>query len=515
VAYTVPNIPSSGTTFAQMLGLGASAWVDLYISKIAAYAAPSATPTVNVTGSGGTLPTGVYFGKVTYVDSSVNPQGRFGETTPGPEFTFTQTSGAEPVITFADTLPAWASGRNLYLTAAGGGSGSETLAFTGLAGSTYTVTAPPSASTVTPPAVNTTTVQGTAPPSAAPTLSATGGGSSGGNLPAGVIYVKVTETNGIGETTASPEASVTIAAGNIPQITFTTLKTGNTARNAYVGTASGAEVLYATGVTASTLALSAALPTNSFAVGPPTSNTTGLTSISPVPTLGSYAAPAGTPTVVVGSANGGYLPTGTYKGKITYAQYGANSGEAAGETTAGTEFSFTQTAGATPTITFNDGNGPPSSNLYRNLYLTAAGGSSNTEVLAFTGITAATFTLTAAPPTSSVAPPSTNTTTVLSSPIAGPMLPTVACHKLQALRAAKNGRLQDPWNNFAQLLDSFSRGDPMPWSDFIAGVRRLHMVSSVISQMCSEIGTLADANPGHLNPSTTGIGVAKTVRVWP
>ena len=118
---------------------------------------------------------------------------------------------------------------------------------------------------------------GTAAPGT-PTLSATGGGTSGGNLVAGTYYVKVTETNGIGETTASPEASVTIASGNIPQVTFAALQAGNVARNVYVGTASGGEVLYASGVTAGTLNLSAAIPTNSYAASVPTVNTTGLTS---------------------------------------------------------------------------------------------------------------------------------------------------------------------------------------------------------------------------------------------
>ncbi len=118
---------------------------------------------------------------------------------------------------------------------------------------------------------------GTAAPGA-PTLSATGGGTSGGNLAAGTYYIKVTETNGIGETTAGPEVSVTIASGNIPQVTFAALQAGNVARNVYVGTASGAEVLYASGITAGTFNLSAAIPTSSYAVPVPTVNTTGLTS---------------------------------------------------------------------------------------------------------------------------------------------------------------------------------------------------------------------------------------------
>lgn len=110
-----------------------------------------------------------------------------------------------------------------------------------------------------------------------PTVAATGGGMTGGGLPAGTYYYVVTETNGIGETTPGKEGSFTIATGNIPQITFASLQPGNLARNVYLGTASGAEVLYAEGITAGTYNLSAAIPANSFAVPAPTVNDTGLT----------------------------------------------------------------------------------------------------------------------------------------------------------------------------------------------------------------------------------------------
>src|SRR5262249_2213445 len=60
--------------------------------------------------------------------------------------------------------------------------------------------------------------------------------------------------------------------------TFAALQAGNSARNVYVGTASGAEGLYASGITAGTFNLSAAIPTNSYAVPVPSVNTTGLTS---------------------------------------------------------------------------------------------------------------------------------------------------------------------------------------------------------------------------------------------
>ena len=108
---------------------------------VAVQSAPSGTPTVVVSGTGGTLPVGIYYGKFTYVDSNLNGAGVHGESTAGTEFTFTQTAAASPTITLNDGgLPSWASGRNLYLTAAGGGPGNEVLAFTGITAATYQIT---------------------------------------------------------------------------------------------------------------------------------------------------------------------------------------------------------------------------------------------------------------------------------------------------------------------------------------------------------------------------------------
>jgi hypothetical protein len=119
-------------------------------------------------------------------------------------------------------------------------------------------------------------------PTVAATWSATGGGSTGGSLAAGTYFGVVTETNGFGETTASPQQTqITVAAGNQPQITFQSLKTGNTARNVYLGAVNGLTggpyFLYATGITTSTYTLATAVSANSYAVQPPTVNTTGLT----------------------------------------------------------------------------------------------------------------------------------------------------------------------------------------------------------------------------------------------
>jgi hypothetical protein len=216
---------------------------------------------------------------------------------------------------------------------------------------------------------------GTAAPGA-PTLSPTGGGTTGGSLAAGTYYVKVAETNGIGETTASPEVSVTTAAGNIPQVTFAALQAGNAARNVYVGTASGAEVLYASGITAGTFNLSAAIPTSSYAVPVPRMNTTGLTS--------------------------------------------------------------------------------------------------------------------------------TNATTGV-----------VGNQKLVALRACEEGKLQGVWDNLARLVAQFNRGEPVTFSNLTTKLRDAHTVFVTLTQLCAEMGTLIDANPGHFTNVPTGIGGQKTVRQWP
>lgn len=122
---------------------------------------------------------------------------------------------------------------------------------------------------------------GTSAPTVAATVAATGGGATGGLLAAGTYFATVTETNGIGETTAGPETSqFTVGATNIPRITFQALKTGNTARNVYLTAANGAsgtEVLYAAGITTATYDMATAAVANSRAIPPPTVNTTGLT----------------------------------------------------------------------------------------------------------------------------------------------------------------------------------------------------------------------------------------------
>ena len=103
---------------------------------------------------------------------------------------------------------------------------------------------------------------------------ATGGGSTGGFLAAGTYYATVTESSGITETSSAPESDqITVSAGNIPRITFQSLKTGNVTRNVYIGAAGGLTggpyTLYASGIAASTYDLAVVAPTGPQAVAPP------------------------------------------------------------------------------------------------------------------------------------------------------------------------------------------------------------------------------------------------------
>jgi len=200
---------------------------------------------------------------------------------------------------------------------------------------------------------------------------------TGNTLAANTYYVVITETNGWGETTASPaSASQVVSAAQKLTVTFPTLKTGNTARNVYLGLASGGPfALYATGITTATFDCTVAAPTNSYAVAPPSVTTTGLS--------------------------------------------------------------------------WTDANG-----------------------------------------------------NVVNTP-------------LKLLRAAKQGRLEDVFLYYAQVVRDFNQGNPLSFPAAVTKLRHCHVVSSVLATMCAEAGVLLDANPGTLATAATGIQGRKMVRTWP
>ncbi len=211
---------------------------------------------------------------------------------------------------------------------------------------------------------------GTAAPSAAPTVSATGGGTTGGLLPAGVYLCVFTETNGFGETTASPvSAAFTVTAGDIPAVTFPALQVGNVARSLYLtpaGGAVGTAVLYARDVAAATLNLAAVAPGANYACFPPTTN--------------------------------------------------------------GTVWNAKQ---------------------------------------------------------------------------------------LEMAKAAKHGDLERVFERLRVVMTAFNRGDSTGQAAVITNLRQVHGVLAMLDHLCSEVGALIDANPGHVAMQPTGIGGQTPRRQWP
>jgi hypothetical protein len=100
-------------------------------------------------------------------------------------------------------------------------------------------------------------------PTTAATINVTGGGSSGGFLPAGAYYASYTFVTSEGETAVgtSESNSFSVSAGDIPQVTLPSLPVGAVAINLYVtntGGGTGTEKLYARDITATTYNLAVA-----------------------------------------------------------------------------------------------------------------------------------------------------------------------------------------------------------------------------------------------------------------
>ena len=216
----------------------------------------------------------------------------------------------------------------------------------------------------------------TAAPTSAPTLSQTG---SGGTLPAATYYAVVTESNGFGETTASPASTgQAITLGQDLVVTFPSLKSRERPRGetTYIGTSStGPFTLAASGTTASTVTISAPLPANSYAMSPPTVNTTG--------------------------------------------------------------FTYTDTNGV------------------------------------------------------------------------------VHNKRLELLRAAKDGNFELVYEYLRQVVYDFNKGNAMSFGGTISRLRDVHAVFAMLNTLCTEAGTLIDANAGTLVNSTNIIGNATHKRTWP
>jgi hypothetical protein len=154
-----------------------------------------------------------------------------------------------------------------------------------------------------------------------------------------------------------------------------------------------------------------------------------------------------------------------------------------------------------------------SGNTSRNLYL----GLSNTGpwTLYASGIASSPYDATTAAPANSfaVSPPTVNGTGLTSK---NATTGVVENKTLSLLRAAKDGNLEDVYAYLRNTIADFNRGEAVTFNGEIAKLRHAHVVFAMLSTLCSEMGTLIDANAGTLNYGmTNGIGNAKVKRTWP
>jgi hypothetical protein len=73
------------------------------------------------------------------------------------------------------------------------------------------------------------------------------------------------------------------------------------------------------------------------------------------------------------------------------------------------------------------------------------------------------------------------------------------------------------YNNAAITLNRWLRGDPMSSQAIVTKMRHAHVAFATIAQAFADAGSLVDANPGTLRPSTLGAvgSVPGVKRTWP
>lgn len=179
-------------------------------------------------------------------------------------------------------------------------------------------------------------------------------------LGVGTYRYQATFVNGSGETTGGTEITVVTTAGNqgVSLAGIPVGPGGTTARKLYrtvAGGASGAEKLLATLSDNTTTTYQDTLPDSALGATVPGTNTAG------VPAPGAASAAAG----AAGS------PNGAYRYQVTFAN-------ASGETTGGTEFTFTASS---THVTLSSVPLGPTGTTSRKIYRTAAAGASGTEKL--------------------------------------------------------------------------------------------------------------------------------------
>lgn len=334
----------------------------------------------------------------------------------------------------------------------------------------------------------------TTKPSAAGTIAT--GTTYGGLLPAGVYYLNFTETNGFGETLPSAEsATFTLTQQAAPSNTATGAATGSDgslpagdyiAKYTYVD-ALGGETGVGTSVSAAITVSSTNHLTITFADG-------------------------GLPTGIVSrnlylTAADGLAATVTlYATGITASTKACTSASWTNGTTTKAAAAAPPTANTTttnlPVVTMP---ALQTGNVARNLYLTAPGGLTGTEVLYQSNITTTTYTMSKAPDLGQpTALPTVNTTALATN------TKMVEYARLEEKRATDK-----LFDRARTVVADFCRGNPVSQQEALLHLREVHTSIALLNKALTEIGVLMDANPGSISNVTTGIGSLAPKRVWP
>jgi hypothetical protein len=405
VKLTVPDTPNPGDDLLILPNGQISAPGGITAPP---YSAPQVAPTVNPTGGNtpavnpsgtgpatvtGSLAPGTYYVVYTFTF----PNGSQSLASPASQ-PFKVAAGNIPQVTLP-LLPVGATGYNIYLSNSSATPGSATLYTSAVTVSAVNLQNAAPTGQPTPPATNPIT----GAPTVTPTVNPTGGGATGGTLSPGTYFVFYTSVGASGtQSPPSPSsAPFVVAAGNIPQVALPPLSGGATGYDLYLsdtGAQSGSAVLYAAGITTTTLNLSAnppngqvAQPVNNVATVVPTVNPTG---------GNSQKSPTGTTWVMPGSSGMGMM-TGLAPGRyyVVYTfTYPSNAETFASPQSA----TFTVTAGNIPAVMLPPL--PPGASGI-NLYLSDSNADPGSATRYFTGITSTTFYMTFPAPPNGVMPP--------------------------------------------------------------------------------------------------------------
>ena len=110
-----------------------------------------------------------------------------------------------------------------------------------------------------------------------------------------------------------------------------------------------------------------------------------------------------------------------------------------------------------------------------------------------------------------MSPPTVNTTGLTYTDTNG----VVHDRRLELLRSVKDGNLELVYQFLRQVVCDFNRGNPMSFGGTISRLRDAHVTFAMLAALCSEMGTLIDANAGTLTNGTNVIGNATRKRTWP